>query len=60
MHSAGGRARCYPDQKSNNCEASFESAVRETRQGLSAQTRTSYRYTSQMQEDKKGFHNLVG
>lgn len=60
MHSAGGRASCHPDQKSNNCESSFESAVRETRQGLSAQTRTSYRYTSQTQEDKKGFHSLAG
>lgn len=60
MHSAGGRASCSPDQKSNNCESSFESPVRETRRGLSAQTRTSYRYTSQMQEDKKGFQNLEG
>lgn len=59
MHSAGGRASCFPDQKSNNCESSFESPVRETRRGLSAQTRTSYRYTSQMQEDKKGFQNHV-
>lgn len=60
MHSAGGRASCYPDQKSNNCESAFESAVRETRQGLSAQTRMSYRYTSQTQEDKRGFHHLAG
>lgn len=60
MHSAGGRASCSPDQKSNNCESSFETPVRETRRGLSAQTRTSYRYTSQMQEDKKGFQNLEG
>lgn len=49
-----------PDQKSNNCESSFETPVKGDKRGLSAQTRTSYRYTSQMQEDKRGFQNLEG
>lgn len=50
--SAGGGASCCPDQKSNNSVASFESAVRETRPGLSAETRASYRYTCPGQEDR--------
>lgn len=51
------KPRCHPDQKSNDCEAAFQSAVRETRRRLSARQEQVIDIHHKL-EHKAGLHNL--